>query len=99
MRGFVGLTDKQFEVLQAGERLTLFIVCNLADPEAIEIVEIPSERLRSAEPKVECTYYWYRTQHRFDARLRVAGPASGDWRPEAGTTGASGARRTNAQPF
>lgn len=41
---------------------SLYLVCNLAEPENLEVIEIPAERIRGEEPKVESTYYWYRSQ-------------------------------------
>ena len=60
--GFVGLTDNQFKALEDGVDFTLFVVCNLDDPENLEVIEIPASALKQEEPKVECTYYWYRSQ-------------------------------------
>jgi hypothetical protein len=60
--GFIGLTDNQFKALKAGVQFNLFIVCNVAHPDNLEVIEIPSSRLRTESPRVECTYYWYRSQ-------------------------------------
>ena len=60
--GFVGLSQNQFRALQDGVEFTLFLVCNLDEPESVEVVEIDSAALASSEPKRECTFYWYRSQ-------------------------------------
>ena len=60
--GFIGLTDAQRVALEHGPDFTLFVVCNTAQPDNLEVVEIPASRLRLEEPKVECTHYWYRSQ-------------------------------------
>ena len=60
--GFIGLTDAQRMAMLKGPEFTLFVVCNTAHPEALEVVEIPAADLAAEEPKVECTHYWYRSQ-------------------------------------
>jgi hypothetical protein len=60
--GFVGLTDAQRHAMHHGPDFTLFVVCNTANPEALEVLEIPATSLALEEPKVECTHYWYRSQ-------------------------------------
>ena len=59
--GFIGLTDNQFAALNAGQPFMLYLVCNMRDPDNLEVREIPSDRLRAHAPKKECTYYWYRS--------------------------------------
>ncbi len=61
---FIGLTDNQRAALDRGERFVLFIVCNLGFEGSPEIIEIPSERLRGADFKVESTHYLYGPQLR-----------------------------------
>lgn len=60
--GFIGLTQNQYDALEAGVRFSLYLVCNTADPAHLEIIEISSEALRDQEPTVEATYYFYRRQ-------------------------------------
>ena len=60
--GFIGLTDSQYKALEEDVPFTLFVVCNLADPDNMQVIEIPSTKLKDEVPKVECTYYWYRSQ-------------------------------------
>ena len=60
--GFVGLTQNQYEALERGVEFSLFLVCNLAEPERLEVIEIPASGLLNEPPKRECTYYWYRSQ-------------------------------------
>ena len=60
--GFIGLTASQYKALVEGVDFTLFIVCNLKDPANVEVIEIPARNLLSHEPKIEPTYYWYRSQ-------------------------------------
>jgi hypothetical protein len=59
--GFIGLTDAQFRALKEGTSFSIFLVCNAKTPSELEIVEFDAERLLGREPKVECTYYWYRS--------------------------------------
>ncbi len=56
---FVGFTDNQRRALDQGEQFLLFVVCNLIDPTAPEIIEIKSQTLRAATFKVESTHYIY----------------------------------------
>lgn len=59
---FISLTQTQKAALDAGETFLLFVVCNLlSEP---EIIEIQSERLKSAEFVVESTHYIYGSQLR-----------------------------------
>lgn len=60
--GFIGLTQNQYDALESGLDFSLYLVCNLADPANLEIVEIPANALREQEPTVEATYYFYRSQ-------------------------------------
>lgn len=60
--GFIGLTGNQYDALEAGLDFTLYIVCNLDDPENLEVIEIDPPKLLDEEPVVELTYYWYRSQ-------------------------------------
>jgi hypothetical protein len=46
----------------AGTDFSVFIVCNVANPSALEVIELPASRLMAEEPKVESIYYWYRRQ-------------------------------------
>jgi hypothetical protein len=59
--GFVGLTDAQRHAMHRGPDFTLFVVCNTANPDALEVLEIPSSSLAHEDPKVESTHYWYRS--------------------------------------
>ena len=56
---FIGLTDKQRHALDHAESFLLFVVCNLKNPAAPEIIEIRSQALRAATFKVESTHYIY----------------------------------------
>ena len=60
--GFIELTSNQFNALNDGLEFILFIVCNLNDPENLEVIEIPASRLLTEQPTVERKYYWYRGQ-------------------------------------
>jgi hypothetical protein len=60
--GFIGLTEAQRAAMLAGVEFTIFVVCNVANPTALEVIEIPSTLLLVEEPKVERIHYWYRTQ-------------------------------------
>ena len=60
--GFIGLTENQYKALTEGVDFTLFIVCNLKDAANLEVIEIPAAHLQAEKPKVEPTYYWYRSQ-------------------------------------
>lgn len=60
--GFVGLTDNQMRALRDGVDFSLFLVCNLAKPDALEIIEIRGQELLRETPKTECHHYWYRSQ-------------------------------------
>src|SRR6266851_8850663 len=60
--GFIGLTDNQMRALQAGTDFILFVVCNLATPECIEVVEIRARELLRESPKTACHHYWNRLQ-------------------------------------
>ena len=59
---FIGLTQNQFKALESGPAFRLFIVCNVQDPNAVEVFEIDSQRLRRSPPKVESAYYWHKKQ-------------------------------------
>lgn len=56
---FIGLTDKQRHALDRGDCFLLFVVCNLKDPSAPDIIEIQSQALHAATFKVESTHYIY----------------------------------------
>lgn len=58
---FIGLTENQYRALKDGVNFLMFLVCGVGDPASVEIFEFESARLLRSEPKVECTYYWYRT--------------------------------------
>jgi len=60
--GFISLTQNQFKALDEGVDFTLFVVCNLQDPGNLEVLEISSHKLQQHPPKVESTYYWYKSQ-------------------------------------
>jgi hypothetical protein len=60
--GFIGLTDNQLRALQDGTDFTLFLVCNLAKPDDLEVIEIRGQDLRREPHKTECHHYWYRPQ-------------------------------------
>jgi hypothetical protein len=60
--GFIGLTDAQYRALKDGIEFSIFVVCNAKTPELLEIIEFDSKVLLPEKPKVECTYYWYRSQ-------------------------------------
>ena len=60
--GFIGLTDNQYQAIQDGTEFRLFLVCNLSDPDNLEVIEISSAELAREDPKIECTHYWYRSQ-------------------------------------
>ena len=60
--GFIGLTQNQHTALENGTEFTLFLVCNLRDPDALEVIELPGRNLLRETPTVECTFYWYRSQ-------------------------------------
>src|SRR5260370_9161743 len=71
--GFTSLTQTQHKALLDGVAFTLFIVCNVAHPEDLEVIKIPADLLRTEEPTVERTYYWYRPHlDRIRARLTTA---------------------------
>ena len=59
---FIGLTDKQRRALDQGETFLVFVVCNLKEANAPEIIEIKSQTLRAATFKVESTHYIYGKQ-------------------------------------
>ena len=59
---FIGLTDNQYQAILDGTEFLLFLVCNLRDLDNLEVIEIPSAELAREDPKIECTYYWYRSQ-------------------------------------
>ena len=59
--GFIGLTDAQFRELKSGTPFTIFVVCNARQPDQLEVIEFDATELLKQEPKVECTYYWYRS--------------------------------------
>lgn len=60
--GFIGLTDAQFKALNEGVDFRVFVVCNTSSVDAIEVLELSASDLRTEKPKVESTYYWYRSQ-------------------------------------
>ena len=60
--GFIGLSDAQYAALSNGVDFRLFVVCNLKDTTNLEVIEFRASDLLPEKPKVECTYYWYRTQ-------------------------------------
>lgn len=60
--GFIGLTDSQYRALVEGVPFSVFIVCSAREPAALEVIEIEADELRTEQPKVECTHYWYRRQ-------------------------------------
>jgi hypothetical protein len=60
--GFIGLSKNQYEAITHGVDFSLFIVCNLKDPANLEVVEFPAGQLLAEQPKIEPTYFWYRTQ-------------------------------------
>lgn len=60
---FIGLTDSQYAALtKDGADFSIFIVCNACDPDNIEVIELRAGDLLRERPKVESTYYWYRSQ-------------------------------------
>lgn len=71
--GFTYLTQTQHKALLDGVEFTLFIVCNVAHPERLEVIQIPAKLLKAEEPTVERIYYWYRPQlDRIRGRLTSA---------------------------
>jgi hypothetical protein len=58
--GFIGLTAAQYRALRDGTAFSVFVVCNAKNPEQLEVLEFDAIELLKEEPKVECTYYWYR---------------------------------------
>ncbi len=60
--GFIGLTDNQRKALQDGKDFILFVVCNLATPDCIEVLEIRARDLLRESPKTESHHYWSRSQ-------------------------------------
>jgi hypothetical protein len=60
--GFIGLTDNQRKALQDGKDFILFVVCNLATPDCIEVLEIRARELLRESPKTESHHYWSRSQ-------------------------------------
>lgn len=59
---FIGLTKNQFQALQEGREFQLFIVCNVNNPEHVQIYEIPAQVLLRLPPEVDPTYYWHKKQ-------------------------------------
>jgi hypothetical protein len=60
--GFIGLTNAQRVAMMNGTEFTVFVVCNLAKPDSLEVHEFHSSQLLREEPKTEPVYYWYRSQ-------------------------------------
>jgi hypothetical protein len=60
--GFIGLTRAQYKALTDGVDFSVFIVCNVRNPENLEVVELSARDLLKEEPQIEPTYYWYRKQ-------------------------------------
>lgn len=57
---FFPVTQNQQEAIKNGPEFTLFLVCNVNDPDNLEIFEISSHQLRQCEPTVEATYYYWK---------------------------------------
>ena len=55
-QGFFGLTQNQYEGLQSGELMHVFIV------EGDSVTEYTRDQLLQVDPKPETTYYYYRSQ-------------------------------------
>lgn len=55
---FFYLSANQYKAVEDGRAFTLFLVCNVADPERVEIFEFPAHALRSVSPKCEVKYYY-----------------------------------------
>ena len=55
---FFYMTSNQFKAISDGPPFTLFLVCNVDNPEKAEIYEFTSELLATEEPKCEVKYYW-----------------------------------------
>jgi hypothetical protein len=60
--GFIGLTAAQFKALKDGVDFGIFVVCNSKDPTNLEVIELAGSDLLKEKPKIEPTYYWYRSQ-------------------------------------
>lgn len=73
--GFIGLTDAQFRELKKGTPFSIFVVCNARQPDQLEVIEFDATELLKQEPKVECTYYWYR-RHLDKCRASALLPAN-----------------------
>jgi hypothetical protein len=56
------LTNAQFKALSNGIDFSVFMVCNSSDPANLEVIEIVAADLLREKPKIEPTYYWYRSQ-------------------------------------
>jgi len=59
--GFIGLTDAQYRELRQGTPFSIFVVCNAKLPDELEVIEFDAAELLRVEPKIESTYYWYRS--------------------------------------
>jgi hypothetical protein len=61
---FIGLTDAQYAALAAlieGVPFSIFLVCNAKVSDHLDVIEFDAAELLKERPKIECTYYWYRT--------------------------------------
>lgn len=91
--GFIGPTDAQYRELVDGTSVTIFVVCNAAFPDRLEVVEFDAAELLKEKPTVGCTYYWYRKQLdkcRADAGVKLPPAAIGTPAPSTTSVGASG---------